>query len=106
MPYQLELNKHAREGLKEIERGGDQGKVKQVRKALRLLEQDPAYPSLSSHRSNPSWGGPARLQGRDELWISWVRKGPSAERIGWFYGERVGDVQKLCVEYIGPHIDR
>lgn len=105
MPYQLELNERARKGLRDLEGSGDHGKVRQVKKALNLLETDPTYPSLSSHRSNPSrktsW-----LHGRDELWFSWVRKGPSAERIVWFYGERVDGVQKICVEYIGPHIDQ
>jgi hypothetical protein len=105
MPYQLKINEHARRGIRDIERSGDRGKLRQVRKALNLLEQDPTYPSLSSHRNSPI-REPAWLQGRDDLWFSWVRKGPSAERIIWSYGERVDGIQTLCVEYIGPHIDK
>lgn len=104
MPYQLELTERARQGLRDLERGGDQGKIRQVKKALNLLEADPTYPSLSSHRAKPV-GKLEWLQNRDEIWLSWARKGPSAERIIWSYGERVDGVQTLCVEYIGPHID-
>jgi hypothetical protein len=105
MPYQLDIRERARRGLQAIERSGDHGKIRQVKKALNLLEKDPSYPSLSSHR-RASNRGPSWLQGRDELWFSWVRRGPSAERLVWFYGERVDDVQTICVEYIGPHIDQ
>lgn len=106
MPYRLDLTEHARKGLKVIAKGGDRGKMRQVQKALELLETDPGYPSLSTHQMVTHWNCPDRLKGRDDLWLSWCRKGPSAERIAWSYGERDGDTQVLTVEYIGPHLER
>lgn len=69
---------------------------KKVRKALRLLANDPRYPGLNSHayQSIPGPGGAT-------LWESYVENhNPSAWRIWWIYGP---EKDELTIVTIGPH---
>lgn|SRR5665811_1507202 len=73
-------------------------KFKKVQKTLRLLRDDPRYPSLNSH-AYQSMKGPGGVT----LWDSYVEnKTPGAWRIFWIYGP-----EKDCMTIIsiGPHPD-
>lgn len=73
-------------------------KLKKVRKALALLEQNPRHPGLNSHKYQS-------LKGSDgsDVWESYVEnKTPGAWRIFWQYGSP-GDT--IHVVSIGPHPD-
>lgn len=74
----------------------DESKAKKVRKTLRLLEQDPHHPGLTTHR----------FASLDELfderiWESYVEnRTPSAWRIWWYFGP---DDETITVVALGPH---
>jgi mRNA-degrading endonuclease YafQ of YafQ-DinJ toxin-antitoxin module len=98
--FQLAFTRRAHAGRAKIQKSGNQGKIKQMKKALNLLENEgPAYPSLQSHQAT---GKPF---GRANCWISYIRTGPGGERIVWAYGDRTGEIQVLDIEYIGAHVD-
>ena len=100
MKYQLAFTKRAQDGRAKIQRSGNQGKIKQMKKALNLLESEgPQYPSLKTHQAA------VKAFGRNDCWISYIRTGPGGERIVWAYGDRIGEIQVLDIEYIGPHVD-
>ena len=62
--------------------GADEKKLKRVRNCLRLLEADPKYPGLNSHK----YSGMKTPDKRD-LWESYVEnKTPAAWRVFWCYG--------------------
>lgn len=109
MGYQLNLSRRAEKGLQDLARSGNAGKLKQTKKALLQLEQDPQYSSLRTHRlSTNNRSGPHNhgwAKDRDDLWISCVRIGPGGERIVWSFGEKTNDVQVINVEYIGAHLE-
>jgi hypothetical protein len=73
------------------------GKLKKVRKALRLLEQGgPSHPSLQSHLYQ-SVKGP----NGEAVWESYVEnQTPSAWRIWWMYGP---GPDQITIVTIGPH---
>lgn len=72
-------------------------KLKKVRKALALLEQNPRHPGLNSHKYQSIKG----VDGSD-LWESYVEnRTPGAWRIFWQWGTE----GTLIVIAIGPHPD-
>lgn len=69
---------------------------RRLAKALALLEQDPSYPSLVTHRFEGVEG-----PGGEPVWESYVEnRTPSAWRIWWFYGPDSGEITVVA---IGPH---
>jgi hypothetical protein len=83
--YQLRFSPSAQATLKTLEAGGanERAKLKKVRKALALLEQNPRYPGLNSHQyeSFPV------VDKYVKVWDSYVENHtPSAWRIFWRYG--------------------
>ena len=101
MKFTLDITPGARKGITKIRRSGDRGKMKQVEGTLRKLAENPAHPSLHTHRMKPE----PRFGNRDDLWISYVRVGPGGERILWAYGEQSEEVKVIEVEYVGRHVD-
>lgn len=101
MKFELDISPAARKGILKIRKSGDRGKMKQVEGALNKLADNPAHPSLHTHRMKPE----PRFGSRDDLWISYVRIGPGGERILWTYGDQDGEVRVIGVEYVGRHID-
>jgi hypothetical protein len=103
MPYKLRFAKAAREALDSLAAGGpnEQNKLKKVRRALALLEQNPRHPSLASHQYE------SFPVDRDvKVWDSYVEnKTPSAWRIFWCYGpnEPDSDLPIITVLAITPH---
>ena len=71
-------------------------KLKRVKKALGLLQTDPNYPSLHSHKYTSLAGANG-----EDLWDSYVEnKTPSAWRVYWHYGPGPGII---TVVTISPH---
>lgn len=74
----------------------DRPRHKKVLKVLALLEQDPSYRSLETHR----YVDLDKVFG-ESIWQSNVEAGtPSAWRIWWFYGP---DKEAITVVDLGPH---
>lgn len=107
MPYRLRFSMGAAEALAELDKGGNatQAKLRKVKKALALLQQDPRYPGLNSHQYENFPGLPA-----GKVWDSYVENHtPSAWRIFWRYGPNETDpatgkeVPVITVLKVGPH---
>jgi hypothetical protein len=104
--YELRFSPSAAETIQRLIAGGQATavKLKKVRKALGLLQIDPAYPSLHSHLYQHFPG----LE-KGKVWDSYVEnRTPGAWRIYWMYGpdENRGDVEVavITVLVIGPHL--
>jgi hypothetical protein len=105
--FKLRFSPSAAATLKELARGGpnELAKLKKVRRALALLEQDPRYPGLNSHQYE-SFPVDKDVKVRD----SYVEnRTPSVWRIFWRYGpDEPGPGAKLpviTVLAIAPHPD-
>jgi hypothetical protein len=71
-------------------------KLKKVRKTLGLLQLDPRYPSLNSHKYQSLKGANG-----EDVWDSYVENNtPSAWRLFWHYGP---PEDTITILYIGPH---
>jgi hypothetical protein len=71
-------------------------KLKKVRKTLGLLQLDPRYPSLNSHKYQSLAGANG-----EDVWDSYVEnKTPAAWRLFWHYGPTEDTITVLI---IGPH---
>ncbi|HEY9391140.1 MAG TPA: hypothetical protein VIR27_15415 [Mycobacteriales bacterium] len=106
MPYQLRFAPSAAEVISRLVGGGPAtaAKLKKVRKALGLLQSDPMYPGLHSHRYQHF---PGIEKGK--VWDSYVENHtPGAWRIYWMYGpnEIQDNVETavITVLVIGPHL--
>lgn len=98
-PFKLRFTREAATVLKDLA-GSKQyePKLKKVRKALALLEQDPTYPGLRSHKYTSLHGANG-----EDVWDSYVENHtPSAWRLYWHYGPASGEI---TVVTIGPHPD-
>jgi hypothetical protein len=74
----------------------DLGKLKKVRRCLGLLQTDPKYNGLYSHKYEEKEG----LRGED-VWESYVEnRTPGAWRLFWFYGPGPNEITILL---ISPH---
>lgn len=105
MPYKLKFSTGAEAQYQALVTGGaaTAAKLKKVRRALALLEQDPRYPGLHSHQYESFPGLP-----KAKVWDSYVEnKTPSAWRIFWMYGpnEMVDgkEIAIITVLAITPH---
>jgi hypothetical protein len=101
--YKLRFSPSAKALLRSLEDGGtnERAKLKKVRRALALLEQDPRYPGLNSH---PYESFPVDKDVK--VWDSYVEnRTPSARRIFWRYGpdEPEASLRVITVLAIGPH---
>lgn len=71
-------------------------KLKKVRKTLGLLQTDPRYPGLNSHKYVSLSGS-----GGEDVWESYVEnQTPGAWRVFWHYGPEDHEITILT---IGPH---
>ena len=101
--FKLRFSPSAKATLKALESGGpnEHAKLKKVRKALALLEQNPRYPGLNSHQyeSFP-------VDKDVKVWDSYVEnRTPSAWRLFWRFGpdEPGSPLPIITVLAIGPH---
>jgi hypothetical protein len=106
VPYELRFAPAAADTLQRLAAGGNAAavKLKKVRKALGLLQADPAYPGLHSHLYQ-------RFPGleKDKVWDSYVEnRTPGAWRIYWMYGPNEirdgAEIAIITVLVIGPHL--
>jgi hypothetical protein len=94
----LRFTSEALRVLKDLESPNFATKLKKVRKALGLLEQNPRHPGLNSHKYQS-----VKAQDGSDLWESYVENHtPGAWRIFWLYGPGQ-DV--ITIVTIGPHPD-
>lgn len=92
MSFNLRFTKEAAGQLKKIE-STDVKKAKKVKKCLGLLENDPKYEGLNSHKYF-SLKGPSG----EEIWESYVEgKTPAAFRVFWHYGPGRGVISIVTI---------
>lgn len=97
MRFSLTFTDEACDQLKALERDrGLEKRLKAVRKALALLENNPRHPGLNTHKYH-DLRGPAG----EELFEAYAESGtPAAYRIFWFYGPGKG---VIAITAITPH---
>lgn len=105
MAFELRFAPRAADALNGLENGprSNPAKLKKVRRALALLQQNPRYPGLHSHPYESFPGLP-----KGKVWDCYVENHtPSAWRIFWQYGpdEVRDEVQTsiITVLAITPH---
>jgi hypothetical protein len=93
----LQFAPAARDTLKDLEAQAQyEKKLRKVRKALGLLQRDPRYPGLNSHKYVSLHGANG-----EDVWDSYVENNsPAAWRIFWHYGP---DEDVITILVIGPH---
>lgn len=98
--YELRFTKAAAEDLEALQR--EPLRLKRMRKTLGLLQVNPRYPGLNSHRYENFPGHP-----KEKVWDSYVDQGAGAWRVFWMYGpdEKRGGapVPVITVLAITPH---
>lgn len=96
-PYRLAFTREAAGALEALGTQNHlQKKLKKVQRALGLLQIDPRYPSLNSHKYSSLKG----VNG-EEVWDSYVENNtPSAWRIFWHYGPASNQITVLSIT---PH---
>ncbi|PXX54571.1 hypothetical protein DFR70_12412 [Nocardia tenerifensis] len=105
MAYELRFAPAAADALHSLtQRPNTATKLRKVRKALGLLQTDPLYPGLNSHRYQNFPG----LE-KEKIWDSYIENHtPGAWRVYWMYGpdiERAGEpISIITVLAIGPHL--
>lgn len=93
MPFALFFTKNAADQLARIDTPATQVRLKKVRKTLGLLERDPKYPGLNSHKYSSISGANG-----EEVWESYVENNtPSAWRIFWHYGPEAGQITIVSI---------
>lgn len=97
MPFKLRITDEAAQVLKDLgSKAQYEKKLGKVRRTLGLIESDPRYPGLNSHKYDSISG----VAG-EEVWESYVENNtPSAWRVFWHYGPGSGAITILT---IGPH---
>ena len=97
MSFELLFTDQANADLDSLEADAGLAKrMKAVRKALGLLETNPRYPGLNTHKFS-SLKGP----GGEEVFEAYAEnKTPAAWRIFWYYGP---DKKQITILAITPH---
>jgi len=96
-PFRLRFTPEADANLTELERDPSRKKrLKAVRKALGLLEQNPRHPGLQTHEYSSLSGA----KGEKVFEAYAENKTPAAYRIFWHYGPEPGDITVIAIT---PH---
>ena len=96
-PFRLRFTSEADANLIELEHDASRKKrLKAVRKALGLLEQNPRHPGLQTHE----YRSVAGAQGEKVFEAYAENKTPAAYRIFWHYGPETGDITIIAIT---PH---
>lgn len=89
----LLFTKIAKQQLADLDHPSSQARLKKVRKTLGLLERDPRYPGLNSHKYDSISGANG-----EEIWESYVEnRTPSAWRVFWHYGPKGGQITIVSI---------
>lgn len=98
MAFVLRFAPEAAEALRDLGSARDKKQLNRVRNALGLLQTDPKYPSLHSHKYRSTKG-----LNDEDVWDSYVENHtPGAWRIFWCYGP---DADTITILTVGPHPD-
>lgn len=93
-PFKLRFTREAASVLEDLAATKQYApKLKKVRKALALIEQDPTYPGLRSHKYSSLHGA-----NDEDVWDSYVENNtPSAWRIFWHYGPGAAEITIVTI---------
>jgi hypothetical protein len=98
LSFKLSFTKLAEQQLLALDSPSSRVRFKKVRKTLGLLQGNPRYPGLNSHK----YSSLAGANGED-VWESYVEnRTPSAWRVFWHYGPGDG---KFTIVSIAAHPD-
>lgn len=93
MAFALILTTKALEQYRRLDQPATSVRFKKVRKTLGLLELDPRYPGLNSHKYSSISGANG-----EEIWESYVEnQTPSAWRVFWHYGPNAGQITIVSI---------
>ena len=97
--FRLTLQPEADQQLHDLEHDRnkkDLKKLGRVRKCLGLIERNPRYPSLHSHKYVEKKG-----KNGEDVWESYVEnKAPTAWRVFWHYGPKSDEITIVAIT---PH---
>ena len=94
--FRLLFTVEAQAVLKDLESPQYAKKLKKVRRTLGLIQADPMYPGLRSHKYRSLHG-----LGGEDIWDSHVEnRTPGAWRVFWHYGP---GADSITIVTIGPH---
>ncbi len=80
MIFRLAFTDESKEQLEALKK--DPAKLKKVKKCLGLLQKDPKYPGLNSHKYRVM-----KTEDGKDIWESYVENNtPAAWRVFWHYG--------------------
>lgn len=93
MAFDLVFTKISKKELSDLDHPASQVRLKKVRKTLGLLQRDPRYPGLNSHKYSSISGSNG-----EEIWESYVENNtPSAWRVFWHYGPDDGQITIVSI---------
>ncbi len=96
-PFRLRFTKEAAANLAALDADPSRAKrLKAVRKALGLLEQNPRHPGLNTHKYSSLTGA----KGAEVFEAYAENRAPAAFRIFWHYGPEKG---RITIVAITPH---
>ena len=93
--FDLQWTQRALDSYKEIENSSRQGLLKQIRKTLTLLKENPRHPGLKTHLFQ-SFEHPFKKD--DKVFEAYVQnQTPGAYRIFWCYGPASSDITIIAI---------
>ena len=96
MPYKIFLTTEAKEEYESLKTHSQKGLFTQIKKAIKLLGQNPRHPSLQTHPYQ-SISGP----NNEKIFEAYAQnKTPSAYRLFWHYGP---EKDQITIIAITPH---
>ncbi len=98
MPFALRFTNKAADQLERLKAPATKTRLAKVRKTLGLIQLDPRYPGLNSHKYSSISGANG-----EEIWESYVEnRTPSAWRVFWHYGP---EADQITIVSIAAHPD-
>lgn len=92
--FSLKFTFKAAAQLEALDAPATKNRVKKVRKTLGLIERDPRYPGLNSHKYQSVSGANG-----EDIWESYVENNtPGAWRIFWHYGPEASVITIVSIE--------
>jgi hypothetical protein len=93
LPFRLSFTLEAARQLKQLDQQSSRVRHRKVLKTLGLLERDPRYNGLNSHKYSSISGANG-----EDVWESYVEnRTPSAWRVFWHYGPGDGEIRIVSI---------
>jgi hypothetical protein len=94
MSFRLRFTPEAKDQLSDLASSPQHAKrLRKVQKTLGLIQQDPRYPGLNSHKYQSLAG-----ENGEDVWESYVEnRTPGAWRIFWHYGPNGDSITVLTI---------